>query len=158
VVDDEACVRVLLEKVLIPMGYSVDTIGDPGIVSDKLDSSVTYNAILLDIRMPGMSGTELYFRILEKAPALKNKIIIVTGDVMGLDVKTFLAQNNLPFLSKPFDITLLKKRISDIITSIELYFVSTLIKIPTGDNLCLINAYFGVKRPGFRSKSAGLSE
>jgi len=115
VVDDEACVRVLLEKVLTQMGYSVETIGDPGMVRDKLDSGVIYDAILLDIRMPGMSGTELYFRILEKAPALKNKIIIVTGDVMGLDVKAFLDQNNLPFLSKPFDITLLKKQISDIV-------------------------------------------
>jgi hypothetical protein len=49
------------------------------------------------------------------APALKDKIIIVTGDLMGFDIKAFLAQNNLPFLSKPFDITRLKKQISDII-------------------------------------------
>jgi CheY-like chemotaxis protein len=65
--------------------------------------------------MPGMSGTELYFRVLEKAPASKDKIIIVTGDLMGLDIKAFLAQNKLPFLSKPFDIIRLKKQISDII-------------------------------------------
>jgi Response regulator receiver domain. len=54
---------------------------------------VIYDAILLDIRKPGMSGTELYSRILEKAPVLKDKIIIITGDVIGLDVKAFLAQN-----------------------------------------------------------------
>jgi hypothetical protein len=36
---------------------------------------------------------------------------------MGLDIKAFLAQNNLPSLSKPFDIKLLKKQIADVINA-----------------------------------------
>jgi CheY-like chemotaxis protein len=50
-------------------------------------------------------------------PVLKGKIIIVTGDVMGADIKDFLAKNNLPYLAKPFDIKLLKEKINEIIGS-----------------------------------------
>jgi response regulator of citrate/malate metabolism len=50
-------------------------------------------------------------------PVLKGKIIIITGDVMGPDIKAFLTKNNLPYLVKPFDIKLLKVKINDIIGS-----------------------------------------
>lgn len=65
--------------------------------------------------MPGMSGTELYSRIVKKTPAMKDRIIIITGDVMGIDIKNFLTENNLPNLAKPFDIKLLKETIDTIV-------------------------------------------
>jgi CheY-like chemotaxis protein len=117
VVDDEPGIRALLEKVLTQIGYIVDTITNPKIVKDKLNAGERYDAILLDIRMPGMSGTELYSHIIENMPVLKGKIIIITGDVMGPDIKDFLTKNNLPYLVKPFDIKLLKEKINEIIGS-----------------------------------------
>jgi CheY-like chemotaxis protein len=115
VVDDEPGVRALLEKVLTQSGHSVDTIGDASEALDKLGAGVIYDVILIDVRMPGMNGTEMYSRILEKMPEMKNKIIFITGDVMGADIKVFLTQNKLPYLAKPFDIELLKKQIDVII-------------------------------------------
>jgi PAS domain S-box-containing protein len=115
VVDDEPAVRILLEKVLTGIGYSLETIADAVIAMDKLDAGTIYDVILMDIRMPGMSGIELYTLSVRKMPSLKNKIIFITGDVMGLDIKTFLSQNNLPYLSKPFDIQLLKEKIDAVI-------------------------------------------
>jgi CheY-like chemotaxis protein len=111
VVDDEPGVRALLEKVLTQSGHSVDTIGDASEALDKLGAGVIYDVILIDVRMPGMNGTEMYSRILEKMPEMKNKIIFITGDVMGADIKVFLTQNKLPYLAKPFDIKLLKDKI-----------------------------------------------
>lgn len=64
--------------------------------------------------MPGMSGTELYNHILKKEPALIDRIIIITGDIMGMDIKNFLDKYNLPYLAKPFDINLLKEKIDNI--------------------------------------------
>jgi CheY-like chemotaxis protein len=111
VIDDEPGVRALLEKVLTQSGHSVDTVSDAGKALDKLGAGETYDVILTDVRMPGMNGIELYSRILEKTPAMKNKIIFITGDVMGLDIKAFLTQNNLSYLAKPFDTPLLKEKI-----------------------------------------------
>ena len=120
VVDDEPGVRALLEKLLTQSGHSVDTIGDASEAMDKLGGGVPYDVILTDVRMPGMSGIELYARILEKAPEIKNRIIFITGDVMGTDIKTFLTENNLPYLAKPFDIKLLNESIESIIRANQL--------------------------------------
>jgi PAS domain S-box-containing protein len=115
VVDDEPGVRALLEKVLTQSGHSVETIGDASKAIDKLDAGVSYDVILTDARMPGMSGIEMYSRIIEKTPEMKNRIIFITGDVMGADIKVFLTQNKLPSLAKPFDIEILKEKINSII-------------------------------------------
>ena len=46
--------------------------------------------------------------LLKKTPAMKNKVIFITGDVMGADIKEFLMKNNLTYFAKPFDIEALK--------------------------------------------------
>jgi CheY-like chemotaxis protein len=66
--------------------------------------------------MPGMSGIEMYTRIIEKTPAMKNRIIFITGDVMGADIKNFLTQNGLAYLAKPFDIETLKEKINVVLS------------------------------------------
>jgi hypothetical protein len=43
---------------------------------------------------------------------MKNRTIFITGDVMGIDIRTFLIQNKLPYLAKPFEIELLKEKIA----------------------------------------------
>jgi PAS domain S-box-containing protein len=117
VVDDEPGVRILLDRVLTQMGHKVDTVSDAKTALDKLNAGVTYDVILTDVRMPGMSGVELRSYIIEKMPVMNNRIIFITGDVMGADIKNFLTQNKLTFLSKPFDIELIKKHVNDIMTA-----------------------------------------
>ena len=115
VVDDEPGVRALLDKVLTQIGHSVDTIADAGKIEDIIGAGKIYDIILTDVRMPGMSGIELYALILRKIPSMKNRIIFITGDVMGADIRAFLTRNELPFLAKPFDIKLLKEKINIIL-------------------------------------------
>jgi FixJ family two-component response regulator len=55
----------------------------------NIEAGEIYNGTLLDIRLPGMSRTELYSQIMKKKSVMKGKIIIVAGDVMGLDIKDF---------------------------------------------------------------------
>ncbi|HJX36779.1 MAG TPA: ATP-binding protein, partial [Dehalococcoidales bacterium] len=120
VVDDEPGVRILLERVFIQMGHQVDTVADAETAVNKLDAGSTYDIILTDVRMPGMSGIELHTHILEKSPAMKNKIIFITGDVMGADIKEFLVKNNLTYFAKPFDIEALKAKINRLMLSLPL--------------------------------------
>jgi len=70
-----------------------------------------FDVILIDIRMPWNERGGILRIHFRKEADTENRIIIITGDVMGLDIKAFLAQNNLPSLSKPFDIKLLKKQL-----------------------------------------------
>jgi CheY-like chemotaxis protein len=117
VIDDEPGVRILLERVFIQMGHTVDTVADAESAIAKLDDGSVYDIILSDVRMPGMSGIELHAFILKKMPAMRNKIIFITGDVMGADIKDFLMQNNLSYFAKPFDIEALKGKICTMMTA-----------------------------------------
>jgi CheY-like chemotaxis protein len=117
VVDDETGVRELLKEVLTPIGYSVETIAEATIARDKLSAGEAYDIILADIRMPGMSGIELYSLIVDKKPEMKNKVIFITGDNMSPDIISFLHKNNLPGLSKPFDLQALEEKIDLILNS-----------------------------------------
>jgi CheY-like chemotaxis protein len=85
----ELRIRSLLEKVLTGTGYSTDAIGNSAIAMHNTEASEIYNGTLLDIRLPGMSKTELYSQIMKKKSVMKGKIIIVTGDVMGSDIKEY---------------------------------------------------------------------
>jgi PAS domain S-box-containing protein len=118
VVDDEPGVRDLIEKTLTRTGHSVDTIADAREAAAKLTVGATYDVIFTDVRMPGMSGIELYAYILEKVPAMANRIVFITGDTMGADIKAFLTQNNLIYLSKPFDIEALKEKVDTILGAV----------------------------------------
>jgi CheY-like chemotaxis protein/two-component sensor histidine kinase len=102
VVDDEEGIRKLVSTILAQSGHIVDATGDAAKALTKLDSTA-YDAVLMDIRMPGMSGMELYNKILEKHPELTGKILFITGDTSDATTRVFLEQNNLSYIAKPFD-------------------------------------------------------
>jgi CheY-like chemotaxis protein len=102
VVDDEEGIRKLVAAILSKNFHSVDTTGDAGEALANLDSAI-YDLVLLDIRMPGMSGMELYAKILEKHPEMQGKLLFITGDTSDENARLFLESNGLPYITKPFD-------------------------------------------------------
>jgi len=65
VVDDDARLRGLLEKFLTEHGYGVDSAKDAAEARTKLKRS-HYDLIVLDVMMPGESGTELAQKLREE--------------------------------------------------------------------------------------------
>ena len=63
-----------------------------------------YNLILLDMKLPGISGSELYEHILKSDESLAHSVVFITGDVMGADTEAFLNKTEAPYLTKPFDV------------------------------------------------------
>ncbi|MBE3040656.1 MAG: response regulator [Chloroflexi bacterium] len=109
IVDDEEAIRLLVSTILSQNECAADATGDAGEAFAKLEST-SYDIVLMDIRMPGMSGMEMYARVIDKHPELTGKVIFMTGDSSDSTTRAFLEQNKLTFLTKPFDIeTLLKK-------------------------------------------------
>ena len=87
----------------------MDSTGDYLGVFEKLRTN-SYDAILMDIRMPGKSGIEQYELIAKEYPGLAGKFIFITGDTSDAATRAFLEQNNLSYISKPFDTdTLIEK-------------------------------------------------
>ena len=111
VVDDEPAILQLLERVLTGEGYEVETVDSADGALAKIKSE-QYNLILLDIKLPGMSGIELYKRIQGMAGSLASMVIFITGDVIGAGTRDFLSRTRAPYITKPLDIEQLKREIN----------------------------------------------
>ena len=115
VVDDELGVCQYLSRLLTKEGYKIETVDNAGDALEKIEKE-RYNLILLDIKMPDMSGIELYQRIQKIAQSLARRVVFITGDVMGADVQSFLDKSKASCISKPFDTEELVKRIAGLLT------------------------------------------
>jgi CheY-like chemotaxis protein len=76
IVDDDRSSCEVLSKILALRGYRVDVAFD-GFTALELVRDRDYGLVLLDYRMPGMDGVELYRRIRELRPELAG--VFVTG-------------------------------------------------------------------------------
>ena len=102
IVEDEPAISDICRRVLTKEGFEVD-IAANGKMAQNMIKKKQYDACLIDIRTPAMSGKDLYGWIQDKLPALAGRVIFTTGDVMGGDTQSFLEQSGRPFLPKPFN-------------------------------------------------------
>lgn len=79
----------------------------------------TYDAIVSDIRMPGLSGIQFYGWIKEHQPHMANRMLFTTGDSYDPETRAFLDSTGLPHLGKPFDLKKLRQALTDLLASVE---------------------------------------
>ncbi len=113
-VDDEATLLKLLQRILKQLGHNVDTAIDGQTALEKIQGA-TYDLVLCDILMPDIMGPELYEQVRQDFPALDNRFIFITGNVVDIDTRLFLEKSGLPWLSKPFLPSDLEKIINETI-------------------------------------------
>ncbi len=102
VVDDEAPIRLALTKFLRSRGYEVHS-AESGASALELLQKDRFDAMLTDIRMPGMTGTELVPRALEVRPNLAVLMLTAVNDApTATDV---LAAGAMDYLMKPIELT-----------------------------------------------------
>jgi PAS domain S-box-containing protein len=111
VVDDEKAILTFLSRLLTAWGHTVETINNADAALERLKTE-RYSLILLDIKLPGMSGIELYHHIEKTVPALTRRVMFITGDVMEGTTREFLEKSKAAHITKPLDIELLKKMIN----------------------------------------------
>jgi PAS domain S-box-containing protein len=100
-IDDEVSILKYLQATLTASGHKVDCLNNP---EKALASDIeNYDLILLDIRMPGISGIQLYAQMLQQHPSVQGRVIFITGDTSNTEVRDFLTQTKLPCLFKPLD-------------------------------------------------------
>lgn len=103
VTDDEPNIRVAIERFLTTQGHSVATAGSGREALGMVEGSDLFDVILLDIRMPDMSGQQIYQRWEAERPELTPRVIFLTGDIVSTDLQDFLKRTGRPYLPKPFE-------------------------------------------------------
>jgi CheY-like chemotaxis protein len=63
-----------------------------------------YDLIVSDVRMPELSGVELFLRLREKQPSMARKFIFVSGHVGDEKFDQEIRRCNVPLIAKPFTI------------------------------------------------------
>lgn len=111
VVDDDPSVRRVLERALELRGHEPLLAGTGEAAVDVLRKREV-DVVLMDLRMPSMSGQTLYHVIASQWPQLASRIVVMSGDPDARDHEEWLQLNDVMVISKPFDL-------ADLFTIIE---------------------------------------
>lgn len=101
VVDDEIDVARSLAEILDDMGHRTCVRDSSAAALADLDR-IRFDAVFVDLRMPGIDGAELRARIAARDPALAARTIIVTGDVVAGPRAAIQGSEAAILLEKPF--------------------------------------------------------
>jgi len=103
VVDDEASVRVALQRYLSLRGHEVETTasGKEALARMREDA---FDAVIVDMRMPDLSGEEFFRELKAIDGACVERVIFTTGQLVDDGVRRFLASTGRPCVAKPFEL------------------------------------------------------
>ncbi len=110
IVDDEKEFLEGVSERLRNRGYQVDSAGNGAEALDRLEQS-TYDAIVLDLQMPGMDGIETLKRIRAQHPDMQ--VILLTGHATLQKGVEAVKLGALDFLEKPAEIDQLTAKIKE---------------------------------------------
>jgi PAS domain S-box-containing protein len=110
-VEDDVPVRMLLEKMLSDLGYTVTSAGSGLEVFTLLGErgALDVDLVVTDVVMPGMSGRELGDRLLSLRSELK--VLFVSGYTEDVAVRGRPDASHVAFLEKPFTLRELASKI-----------------------------------------------
>lgn len=118
VIDDDEMVRESIRMLLETEGFAVRTYPDPRAWLEDETILPCCDCLILDVRMPGISGLELQERLVDNHCILPIIFISGHGDV-PMAVRT-MRLGAVDFLPKPFDDNLLLERVQQAVTHYRL--------------------------------------
>jgi FixJ family two-component response regulator len=111
VVDDDGSVRKALGRLLRSAGLSVQTFAS---AEDFLEAGPAAACVILDQRLPGLSGLELYRRLAAEGRPVA--AVFITGHKNEPTRREALSAGAVAFLLKPFDDEVLLRAVSEAVT------------------------------------------
>jgi two-component system, cell cycle sensor histidine kinase and response regulator CckA len=115
IVDDEMDILYLLKEMLRELGYE-SIWASNGVEAVKAFGEYHLNlkAVLLDLRMPVMPGTETYYKLREISDAVP--VIMLSGFHRDKDVDQLLADGASAFVQKPYNLDDIERVLNDALT------------------------------------------
>ena len=118
VVDDEQDIVFTLKTILTEAGFTVDAFTNPSVAFEMFRPE-KYELIILDIRMPGLNGFELYMKLLEQDNSIKVLFLTAVNEFsMYAKFKNSVSpmSGKRYYLQKPVDLTKLLQRVDDMLS------------------------------------------
>ncbi len=107
VVDDEPHILHYMRATLESWGHTVEVASDGTYALERAQAEA-FDVIICDLRMPHLSGRDMYTRLARQDPRAAERIIFATGDTVRGDTLQFLERLGRPYLHKPFTLAELR--------------------------------------------------
>ena len=101
VVDDEAPIRLLLEKILQSAGYRVTSVAD-GMAAITAARENPPDLAICDLSMPGVDGFSVC-SMFKRSTMSKAPVLVLSGRVSEKDIQTALKTGADAFIHKPVE-------------------------------------------------------
>lgn len=117
VVDDEPAVRGVLRRYLERRGWRVTEAPSAEDALSLLEDPAQHvDVTIVDLHLPGLSGSALCERISTVRPALASRIVVVSGDINGAARELQHSHLTCQMLAKPFELTELDRVLASAMT------------------------------------------
>ena len=115
-IDDDVFLRDMYATKFTECGHIVDAVENATTALSKLQQTQDFDVILLDMIMPGLTGTELIGEIKARYPETKSKFIMLSNQGQQEDIDGAMAAGADGYIIKAESIP------SDVIKKIESLF------------------------------------
>ena len=102
VVDDEVEIAAILADCLTPIGIECIIAADGQSALARI-REMSFDGIFCDVSMPGMDGISFFQTLRDSIPALAERLIFISGDVLHRDWDRIKSSIGRPIIEKPFD-------------------------------------------------------
>jgi len=114
IVEDEHALATAMAETFEDAGYLVERAGD-GEEALACIEAHHFDLVISDLKMPRMDGIQLFAALRERRPDMADRIVFVTGDVIGTDAERFLAESGCRWLAKPFRLNALLRLAQEVV-------------------------------------------
>ena len=118
IADDDADIRDLVAFKLTQGGHQVTAVED-GMAALRVLREQPLDLVLLDIRMPGMSGLDVCRAVRAAPETMSLPVILITARSQEGDVELGFAAGADDYIIKPFSPRELSSRVSAVLTRVE---------------------------------------
>lgn len=110
-IEDEKALSRLVAEYLEAHGHEV-TLASTGEEGLRAALAESFDCIVCDMRLPGITGEEVCTRLLEEKPDIAGRIIVATGDILSPSTQQFFERTGLAHIHKPFSLNDLSAQIA----------------------------------------------
>ena len=98
-VDDEDALLRAARRRLKP--HDVVGVSSGAAALSLLAQDSSFDAVMCDVMMSGMSGVEVYESLKERLPEYARRFVFMTGGSVSLEIEQWLEEADLPLVDKP---------------------------------------------------------
>jgi CheY-like chemotaxis protein len=111
-VDDDQRVRETIRMMLERAGHRVVEAESAEDAINQVNTMESVDLLVSDLQMPGLSGLELFDRLVERLPSLR--VLFISGAASPADLRTITRKGAL--LEKPFSAKMLATKVHEILS------------------------------------------